>query len=234
MIDRRPLVPAAIAGLPYPWNVDGLSLGGPPLDSWQPNPERRATALKVLRSCLEYLMSDAPRYGGELPSLNEHFADEWISYDHTFRRRFPTLDTLSRDAIRDWLAENVDPQRLFGREWEVPPDDVVDNLGRGWVYGTVSTTTRVLIAWLLPGVRAIGTEDDPARGEDRARLLDLLKEAAPKLPGDEGVLSIGVIWSLEEIDAIGYLRMVEQHPGAPEPTRLEAKRYREEYEQELN
>lgn len=128
----------------------------------------------------------------------------------------PTLADVTPERVRDWAEAYLDAEDVFGATWTTPPDEVVDSIGRSRVFFIVQGATESLVRWL----RGIGSEhlDDP----ERARVVDLLKEATPRLQWRLTIITIPTILDLGGPAEKGYFDRLANEPGLHEKTRAEA------------
>lgn len=178
-----------LAAVPAPWRlVYPVERGKAPRDL-PPDPLHRVEALTALETCLAYLVDVRDRYGDEtdwgLPKA--FFDDYWFILYARLKQSMPTLADVTPERVRDWAEAYLDPADVFGVTWTTPPDEVVDSVGRSWVFFILQGATESLVRWF----RRVGP--DHLDDAERARVVDLLKEATPRLQWRLTIISIPAI-----------------------------------------
>ncbi|GAA1029121.1 hypothetical protein GCM10009557_16490 [Virgisporangium ochraceum] len=214
-----PLVsPDLLAALPYPWRLTGLLERGDATRALPPTPHERTVAVSALETSLAHAMEVRARYGHDpdwgLPP--QFFDDYYFPLLNTLHRSMPTLADVSRPSIRDWAHNNVNPKTMFRAEWTTPPDDFIDSVGRMWVSSTIIGACEHLIRWLRQVARDHLTDDQ------RTRVVDLLKEATPRLQWRLAVVTIPAILDLGGPQQRAYFDQLANDPNVHENTREEA------------
>ncbi|MFI6267289.1 hypothetical protein [Micromonospora zamorensis] len=212
------VAPELLAALPVPWRLADPVERGKATRELLPGPQQRDEALQALEMCLAYLVDVRDRYGDEtdwgLPK--EFFDDYWFILYARLKQSMPTLADVTPERVRDWAEAYLDPEDVFGATWTTPPDEVVDSIGRSWVFFIVQGATESLVRWL----RGVGPEhlDD----SERARVVDLLKEATPRLQWRLTIITIPTILDLGGPDQKSYFDRLANDQGLHEKTRAEA------------
>ncbi|MDG4835725.1 hypothetical protein O7631_04250 [Micromonospora sp. WMMD967] len=212
------VAPELLAALPAPWGLADPVARGKATRQLPPDPQQRADAVRALELCLAYLMDVKDRYGDEtdwgLPRA--FFDDYWFVLYARLKQSMPTLADVTPERVRDWAEAYLDAGAVFGATWTTPPDDVIDRIGRSWVFFILRGATESLVRWL----RRVGPEH--LDESDRARVVDLLKEVTPRLQWRLTIITIPTILDLGGPDEKGYFDRLANEPGLHERTRAEA------------
>ncbi|WP_146159518.1 hypothetical protein [Allonocardiopsis opalescens] len=222
-------MPARLARLPHPWNLNDLAARRAAVKAWKVTQERREEAFGALEICLSYLAGHPPRPADAPDVLGDRFHDGFFGLTRRFAADFPTIQDMSFERIRQWMRDNTDLDVLFGPGVTDPPAEAVEVFGRGWLRGTVRGATRLVTEWLIDAVgRPRG--HDVTTSQDGLRLKEMLKSAVPRLHEDDAADPIGAIWTLDRSGQLDYFTRLENDPALPEQTRETAKGYRESTE----
>lgn len=213
--------PELLAALPGPlqvadWNRQKRAMN----DALATDPEQRAVALSALEACLAF-MADVKAHYGDEPDwglLEEFWEYHPFGMDLGLERSLPTLADVTPEKVRAWIETDVDPQLAFGAMWTTPPDEVVGNVGRAWAVYIVLGLTEQLIRWFSGRGRA----RDHLDASERARLVDLLEEAAPRLPWRLGIRAVSAIHAIGGPGEKGYFDRLASDQNVHEKTRDQA------------
>ncbi|MGC4770134.1 hypothetical protein ACLQ25_14340 [Micromonospora sp. DT44] len=204
--------------MPVPWRLADPVERGKATSELPPDPLHRVEALTALETCLAYLVDVRDRHGDEadwgLPRA--FFDDYWFILYSRLKQSMPTLADVTPERVRDWAEVYLDPKDVFGVTWTTPPDEVIDSIGRSWVFFILQGATESLIRWL----RRLGPDHLDDAG--RARVVDLLKEATPRLQWRLTIITIPTILDLGGPDEKGYLDRLINDPCLHKKTRAEA------------
>lgn len=207
---------AAVRG---PWRLTNSGRRWEAIDNTSAaEPEQRAAALSALEACLAYMI-ESRRRDGEDPDWGlpaEFWEYHWFGMDLWLARAMPTLADVTPERVRAWIEADVEPEPVFGRSWGTPPDEVVDNVARSWVFSIVNGLTDRLIRWFRREAR------DHLDPDERVRLIGLLKEAAPRLPWRLANIAVRGILDLGGPGEKEYFDRLASDPDAHERTRAEA------------
>ncbi|MGV9210851.1 hypothetical protein ACTFTM_03210 [Micromonospora sp. RB23] len=212
------VAPEMLATVPVPWRLADPVERGKVTRELPPSPPQPVEALRALETCLAYLVDVRDRYGDEtdwgLPKA--FFDDYWFILYARLKQSMPTLADVTPERVREWAEAYLDPEDVFGVTWTTPPDEVIDSIGRSWVFFILQGAAESLIRWL----RRVGP--DHLDDAERARLVDLLKEATPRLQWRLTIITIPAILELSGPDEKGYFDRLVNDPGLHEKTRAEA------------
>jgi hypothetical protein len=211
-----PLVsPDLLAALPHPWRLTGVLERGDATRALRPTPHERAVAVSALEACLAHGVEIQAKYGDDPDwGLPPQFFDDYsFPLFTTLQRWMPTLADVTRPTIRDWAHNNVNPKAMFGADWTTPPDDFIDNVGRMWASSTVIGACEHLLRWLRQVARDHLTDDQ------RAHVVELLKEATPRLQWRLATVTIPAILDLGGPRQRAYFDRLANDPNAHEKTR---------------
>ncbi|GIJ13035.1 hypothetical protein ACFFMR_25995 [Micromonospora andamanensis] len=123
---------------------------------------------------------------------------------------------MTPENVRDWAEQNSLVAEILDATWTTPPGEVVEAVGQVWVTFIVNGAVEELLRWL--GWTARDTWD-PA---ERARALDLLKTATPRLPWRQTIETIPVILGLGGPSERDYFDQLANDASLHEKTRAEA------------
>lgn len=210
-----PVPPALVAALPMPWQVADQIQRTRAIKQLPPDAEQRALALSALEACLAYVV-DAHEAARPRFRLPEQFFEEWFSLSGSLAEWMPTLSDVTPERVRDWISTKVPVARIFDDTWTTPPDAVVGAVGRMWVSSIVTGAADDLIRWFRRAAR------DSLTAPERARLVEVLKIATPRLPWRRTILTIPAILYLGGPEQREYFDRLANDPGLHEKTRAEA------------
>jgi hypothetical protein len=128
----------------------------------------------------------------------------------------PRLADITRDRVRAWMEADVDPVEVFDATWTTPPDDVVEAVGRDWAFHIVNRATGNLMRWFR------GPALDHLDDLERARLLGVLREAAPELPWRLATVAVRLVFAVGGPAEREYFDRLAGDPGVHGKTRDEA------------
>jgi hypothetical protein len=210
--------PNLLAALPLPWQIADLVERGHAVRTTPPTPENRGVALTALAACLAYCVETKARYGddpdwGLPPELHDDYS---FMVHNTLRQWMPTLADVTRETVRDWAQKNFDPPTMFGAAWTAPPQNFIDNVARMWVHAITVGACEHLIEWFRRTAREHRT------GEQRAQVVDRLKEATPRLSWRRAIVTIPAILDLGGPQQRTYFDQLANDPNVHEKTRDEA------------
>jgi hypothetical protein len=212
------VAPEMLAAVPVPWRLADPVERGKVTRELPPDPPHRAEALTALETCLAYLVDVRDRYGDEtdwgLPKA--FFDDYWFILYARLKQSMPTLADVTPERVREWAEAYLDPEDVFGATWTTPPDEVVDSIGRSWVFFILQGAAESLVRWF----RQVGP--DQLDDSERARVVDLLKDATPRLPWRLTIITIPAILDLSGSEEKDYFDRLANDPGLHEKTRAEA------------
>ncbi|MFG1883738.1 hypothetical protein [Micromonospora sp. NPDC049102] len=212
------VAPEMLAAVPLPWRLADPVERGRATRELPPGPPQRAEALRALETCLAYLVDVRDRYGDEtdwgLPK--EFFDDYWFILYTRLKQSMPTLADVTPEKVRAWADAYLDPEDVFGVTWTTPPDEVIDSIGRSWAFFILQGATESLVRWF----RGVGP--DQLDDSERARVVNLLKEATPRLQWRLTIVTIPAILDLDGSEEKGYFDRLANDPGLHEKTRAEA------------
>ncbi|MET8083992.1 hypothetical protein [Micromonospora sp. NPDC005237] len=212
------VAPEMLAAVPVPWRLADPVERGKAARELPPGPQQQVEALRALETCLAYLVDVRDRCGDE-PDWGHpraFFDDYWFILYARLKQSMPTLADVTPERVRDWAEAYLDPEDVFGVTWTTPPDGVIDSIGRSWVFFILQGATESLVRWF----RRVGPDhlDDSVR----ARVVDLLKAATPRLPWRLTIITIPTILDLGGPEEKGYFDRLADDPGLHEKTRAEA------------
>ncbi|MFI5926421.1 hypothetical protein ACIA3K_10565 [Micromonospora sp. NPDC051543] len=207
-----------LAAVPVPWRLADPVERGKATRELPPDPLYRAEALTAFETCLAYLVDVRDRHGNEtdwgLPKA--FFDDHWFVLYARLKQSMPTLADVTPERVREWVEAYLDPEEVFGVTWTTPPDEVVDSVGRSWVFFILQGAAESLVRWF----RRVGPDNlDDA---ERARVVDLLKKATPRLQWRLTIITIPAILDLSGSEERDYFDRLASDPGLHEKTRAEA------------
>ncbi|WP_146159585.1 hypothetical protein [Allonocardiopsis opalescens] len=171
--------------------------------------------------------------GSPYPALNDHFYEAWFFFRKALDLRMPTFRDADRATVLEWLSSEVDLEFLFGERWTEPPDAVVDDLSRFWVYGTVVGMNRDAIRWLKAAFRDEGGPSmDSALVPDQKRFVALLRSFIPWLPWRETEQALIAIWAFGHDRELEYFTALADDTSLHPEVRESAAHYRRICERE--
>ncbi|MET8278704.1 hypothetical protein [Micromonospora sp. NPDC005174] len=207
-----------LAAVPVPWRLADPVERGKATRELPPDPLHRVEALTALETCLAYLIDVRDRYGDEtdwgLPKA--FFDDYWFILYGRLKQSMPTLADVTPERVREWAEAYLDPEDVFGVTWATPPDEVIDSIGRSWVFFILQGAAESLVRWF----RRLGP--DQLVDSERARMVELLKDATPRLQWRLTIITIPTILELNDSGEKGYFDRLANDPGLHEKTRAEA------------